>query len=133
MTFKINTNLDSLRTELNSLEFITNLKKISTNYNVLVDLKTNKDNTLCGEEYNQVQVVVCEKNVSPEDFLELASGRKATSKIKGFSAIKRDMHPYGNSMILFNGDPNDFEFHKSSDFQGLVEKGITFIKDSGKK
>jgi len=130
MTFKINTNLDSLRTELNSLEFITNLKKISTNYNVLVDLKTNKDNTLCGEEYNQVQVVVCEKNVSPEDFLELASGRKATSKIKGFSAIKRDMHPYNNSMLLFNGNPNDFEFHKSKDFQSLIEKGIFSIKNT---
>jgi hypothetical protein len=121
--------MDSLKTELKSLDFINQLKKVSTNYNVLIDLKKNKDSALCGGEYSQVQVVVCEKNVSPEDFLELASGRKQALKIKGFSAIKRDMHPYSNSMILFNGDPNDFEFHKSSDFQSLVEKGITFIKD----
>lgn len=133
MTFKINTNMDSLKAELESLDFITNLKKLSSSYNVLIDLKTNKDNALCGEEYNQVQVIVCEKKFSPENFLELASGRKTISKIKGFSAIKRDMHPYGNSVLLFNGDPNEFEFQKSSDFQSLVEKGITFIKDSSKK
>jgi len=133
MTFKINASVDSLKTELKSLDFITSLKKISSKFNVLIDLKTNRDNTLCGDEYNQVQVVVCEKNISPEEFLELASGRKATSKIKGFSAIKRDMHPYENSMLLFNGNPDDFEFHKASDFQSLVEKGIVFIKDSNKK
>jgi len=130
MTLKINTNLESLKKELKSLDFIDQLKKISNNYNILVDLKTNKDHSLCGDEYNQVQVVVCEKNISPEEFLELASGRKQISNIKGFSAIKRDMHPYSNSMLLFNGNPNDFEFHKSKDFQSLIEKGIFSIKNT---
>jgi len=118
MTLKINTNLESLKKELKSLDFIDQLKKISNNYNILVDLKTNKDHSLC------------EKNISPEEFLELASGRKQISNIKGFSAIKRDMHPYNNSMLLFNGNPNDFEFHKSKDFQSLIEKGIFSIKNT---
>lgn len=105
------------------------LHSLKGKFNILVEHSQRQEVALGKDSYSFKRIILCPKEEDPLEFIEKASARQNfEGALKGFSLIERDFHPIKSSLVIFDGDPQEYKVITGREMTDLLEKAMLALK-----
>ncbi len=101
------------------------IHSLKSKFNILVEHSQRREVALGNDSYSFKRIILCPKDEDPLEFIEKASARQSfKGALKGFSLIERDFHPVKSSLVIFDGNPQEYRVITGKEMTDLIEKAL---------